>query len=58
MLVRHGDADQFPPLDKTAKRPPGPIKGIQLTVIEGGSHAFPWTHVDQVNTAPLDFLRD
>jgi hypothetical protein len=26
-------------------------------VIEGGPHAIPWTHADQVNTALLDFLR-
>jgi pimeloyl-ACP methyl ester carboxylesterase len=26
-------------------------------VIEGGPHAIPWTHAEQVNTALLDFLR-
>src|SRR5438046_4917201 len=36
MLVLHGDADQVLPLDKTAKRLPGLIKDMQLTVIEGG----------------------
>ena len=25
--------------------------------IEGGPHAIPWTHADQVNTALLDFIR-
>jgi hypothetical protein len=25
-------------------------------VIEGGPHALPWTHADQVNRALLDFL--
>ena len=30
---------------------------MQLTVIEGGPHAVPWTHVGQVNSALLDFLR-
>jgi non-heme chloroperoxidase len=57
MLVIHGDADQVLPLDKTAKRLPGQIHDVQLTVIEGGPHAIPWTHADQVNTALLDFLR-
>ena len=57
MLVLHGDADQVLPLDKTGKRLPGLIKDVQLVVIEGGPHAIPWTHADQVNIALLDFLR-
>ena len=56
VLVLHGDADQVLPLDKTAKRLPGLINDVQLTVIEGGPHAIPWTHADQVNTALLDFI--
>jgi non-heme chloroperoxidase len=56
VLVLHGDADQVLPLDKTAKRLPGLINDVQLTVVEGGPHAIPWTHADQVNTALLDFL--
>jgi non-heme chloroperoxidase len=58
VLVLHGDADQVLPVDKTASRLPGLIKDMQLTVIEGGPHAIPWTHADQVNTALLDFLRN
>jgi non-heme chloroperoxidase len=57
VLVLHGDADQVLPLDKTAKRLPGLIRDVQLTVVEGGPHAIPWTHAGQVNTALLDFLR-
>jgi non-heme chloroperoxidase len=57
VLVLPGDADQVLPLDKTAKRLPGLIRDVQLTVVEGGPHAIPWTHADQVNTALLDFLR-
>ena len=57
ILVIHGDADQVLPLDKTASRLPGLIKDVHLVVIEGGPHAIPWTHADQVNTALLDFLR-
>ena len=56
MLVIHGDADQVLPLDKTAKRLPGLIKDVQLTVVEGGPHAIPWTHAGQVNTALLEFI--
>jgi non-heme chloroperoxidase len=57
VLVLHGDADQVLPLDKTSKRLPGLIRDVELTVIEGGPHAIPWTHAGQVNTALLDFLR-
>ena len=57
ILVLQGDADQVLPLDKTGKRLPGLIKDMQLTVVEGGPHAIPWTHAAQVNTALLDFIR-
>src|SRR5215469_11655644 len=57
MLVLHGGADQVLPLDKNSKRLPGLIKDVELTVVEGGPHAIPWTHASQVNTALLDFLR-
>jgi non-heme chloroperoxidase len=56
ILVVQGDADQVLPLDKTGKRLPGLIDDVQLVVVEGGPHAIPWTHADQVNTALLDFL--
>jgi non-heme chloroperoxidase len=56
ILVIHGDADNVLPLDKTASRLPALIKDIHLVVVEGGPHAIPWTHADQVNTALLDFL--
>jgi non-heme chloroperoxidase len=57
MLVLQGDADQVLPIDKTGKRLPGLISDVKLVVIEGGPHAIPWTHADQVNTALLDFIR-
>ena len=56
ILVIHGDANQVLPLDKTASRLPALIKDVRLTVVEGGPHAIPWTHANQVNTALLDFL--
>jgi pimeloyl-ACP methyl ester carboxylesterase len=57
VLVLQGDADQVLPLDKTGRRLPGLIHDVRLTVIEGGPHAIPWTHADQVNTALLGFIR-
>jgi non-heme chloroperoxidase len=57
VLALHGDADQVLPLDKTGSRLPGLIEDVRLVVVEGGPHAIPWTHADQVNTALLDFLR-
>lgn len=54
-LVLRGDADQVLPLDKTARRLPGLMKDMQLTIIEGGPHA-PWTHASYLNTTLLDFL--
>ncbi len=57
ILVIQGDADRVLPLDKTGKRLPGLINDLQLVVIEGGPHAIPWTHADQVNQALLGFLR-
>jgi non-heme chloroperoxidase len=57
VLVVHGDADQVLPIDKTGRQLPGLIKDVELVVIEGGPHAIPWTHADQVNTALLEFLR-
>jgi non-heme chloroperoxidase len=56
MLVIQGDADRVLPIDKTGRRLPGLISNVRLDVIEGGPHAIPWTHADQVNTALLGFL--
>ena len=57
ILVIQGDADQVLPLEKTGQRLSALIKDVQLIVVEGGPHAIPWTHADQVNTALLDFIR-
>jgi non-heme chloroperoxidase len=58
VLVIQGDADQVLPLGKTGQRLPALLKDAQLTVIEGGPHAIPWTHAAQVNTALIGFLRN
>jgi non-heme chloroperoxidase len=57
VLVVQGDADRVLPIDKTGRRLPALIKDATLVVIQGGPHAIPWTHADQVNTALLDFIR-
>jgi non-heme chloroperoxidase len=32
------------------------VKDLDLVVIEGGPHAIPWTHADQVNSSLVKFL--
>ena len=44
------------PFEKTGKRLPGLIADMELVAVEGGPHAIPWTHSDQVNSALLGFL--
>ena len=56
ILVVQGDADQALPIDKTGKRVPALLKDADLVVIKGGSHAIPWTHAEQVNSALLQFI--
>lgn len=56
ILVVQGDADQALPIDKTGKRVPALLKEAELVVIKGGSHAIPWTHSEQVNSALLQFI--
>jgi non-heme chloroperoxidase len=57
ILVVQGDADQALPIDKTGKRVPALLMDADLVVIKGGSHAIPWTHAEQVNSALLQFIR-
>ena len=56
ILVIHGDDDQVLPLAKTGQRLPGLVPGLELVVIDGGPHAIPWTHADQVNISLSKFL--
>ena len=55
-LVIHGTADRILPFDATAKRLPGLIKDLRFVSVEGGPHNICWTHYDEVNSAPLEFL--
>ena len=56
VLVIHGDDDQVLPLSQTSGRLPGLINEVEMVVIEGGPHAVPWTHADQVNSSLVKFL--
>jgi pimeloyl-ACP methyl ester carboxylesterase len=56
VLVIHGDDDQVLPIAKTSRRLPGLVKDLDLVVVEGGPHAIPWTHADQVNSHLVKFL--
>jgi len=56
VMVIQGDADRILPFDKTGKRLTGLIADMELVMVEGGPHAIPWTHTDQVNAALLRFL--
>src|SRR5262249_8711131 len=50
VLVIQGDDDEVLPFAKTGHRLVGMVKDLETVVIEGGPHAIPWTHADQVNT--------
>lgn len=56
ILVIQGDEDRVLPIDKTGRRLPDLVKGLELVVIAGGPHAIPWTHADEVNQALLSFI--
>ena len=56
VLVIQGDDDQVLPFPKTGQRLPGMVKDLELVAIDGGPHAIPWTHADQVNTSLRKFL--
>ena len=44
------------PFEKTGKRVGGLNQDVALVVLEGGPHAIPWTHAQQVNDALLRFI--
>ena len=56
ILAIHGDDDQVLPISKTTERLPAFVKDLDTVVIEGGPHAIPWTHVEQVTSALLKSL--
>jgi non-heme chloroperoxidase len=56
MLVVQGDDDRVLPFPKTGQRLPGLISDVQTAVIDGGPHAIPWTHADELNSALVKFM--
>lgn len=56
VLIIHGDADRILPIEATAARLPALLPGSEYVVIQGGPHAVPWTHAEEVNSALLNFL--
>jgi non-heme chloroperoxidase len=56
VLVIHGDQDRVLPYEATGSRLPALLKNSRSVVIAGGPHAIIWTHADEVNQAPLDFI--
>lgn len=56
-LVIHGDADRIVPLSASGEKTAKLVKGAKLVVISGGPHCITWTHVDEVNSALVNFLK-
>ncbi len=56
-LIIHGDDDQIVPIDITARRAAGIVKGSELKIYKGGAHAIPSTEKDKINQDLLAFAR-
>ena len=57
-LVIHGDADRIVPFSAAGQRTAKMVPGARLVVVKDGPHFISWTHVEEVNTALLGFLRE
>ena len=55
-LVIHGDSDAIVPFEVSGKRSAELIPGAKLVVIEGGPHGINASHVQEFNSALLEFL--
>ena len=55
-LLVHGGADQFTPVEATARRAAELIATSELTVIDAAPHGLWFTHRDQVNALLLRFI--
>jgi pimeloyl-ACP methyl ester carboxylesterase len=55
-LVVHGDKDVSAPLPLTGKRTAELIPYARLSVVEGGPHGLPVTHVERLNRELLTFV--
>ncbi len=56
-LVIHGDSDGVVPFEVSGKRSAEMIKDSTLVVIKGGPHGINTSHVEEFNSALIDFLR-
>ena len=54
-LVIHGDKDASAPLALTGKRTAELISNAKLSIVEGGPHGLPLTHVERLNEELLAF---
>jgi non-heme chloroperoxidase len=57
VLILHGDKDASAPLELTGRPTAAGIKGALLKVYEGAPHGLFLTHMEQVNSDLLDFIR-
>ena len=55
-LVIHGDSDAIVPIEVSGQRAAESLPDAELVVVEGGPHGLNATHVDEFNSALLDFV--
>jgi non-heme chloroperoxidase len=56
-LIIHGDDDQVVPIGSAAMLSAKIVKGAQLKIYPGGTHALADTHAEQLNADLLEFAR-
>ncbi len=56
VLVLHGDSDGVVPFEVSGKRSAESIENSELVLIEGGPHGINASHVEEFNSALIDFL--
>jgi non-heme chloroperoxidase len=56
-LIIHGDDDQVVPIGSAAMLSSKMVKGAQLKIYPGGTHALADTHAEQLNADLLEFAR-
>ena len=56
-LIIHGDTDAIVPFEVSGKRAHEALAESQLALIKGGPHGVNATHVEEFNTALIDFLK-
>jgi non-heme chloroperoxidase len=57
VLVLYGDDDQVVPIEASAYSAVRILPNSTLTVIKGGPHGLPNTHIEEVNAALLEFIK-